>query len=205
VINKAQVAQKNIERKYDMAQKKEKESSPDITPHMDNPTPEFAERLKAINREHENAIKQLNADKAQYFAKKDLEKWKKLTELKAQFADTLDRNNVSGWNLKRLSNMQDYDSYQHPKTPQLKANSDKEKWVVDFINSGGKIETLITTAEKSQVKTWNNITGKTKRDKVKAQAQKEAEKKRRAAEKSKGKKIGVKAKSSTSNASRLGL
>ena len=191
-----------------MAQKKKKESSPDITPHMDNPTPEFAERLKAINREHENAIKQLNADKAQYFAKKDLEKWKKLTELKAQFAETLGRNNVPGWNLKKLSTMADYYSYQHPKTPQLKANSDKEKWVVDFINNGGKIETLIEAAEKTQLATWNRLSGKTKRDKAKAKAQKEAEKKRKAteaAEAAKKKRAGVKAKSSTSNASRLGL
>ena len=192
-----------------MAQNKKEDSSPDITPYMDHPTPEFAERLKEINREHQNALKRLNADKAQYFARQDLDKWKRLTELKAQFADALNSSmNVSGWNLKKLSNMQDYYSYQHPKTPQLKTNSDKAEWVVKWISSGGKLETLITTAEKSQVKTWNDITGKTKRDKVKAQAQKEAEKKRRAAEKvekAKQRKAGIKAKSSTSNASRLGL
>ena len=79
------------------------------------------------------------------------------------------------------------------------------KICIDCLNNGGKIETLIEAAEKTQLATWNRLSGKTKRDKVKAQAQKEAEKKRRAAEKSKGKKIGVKAKSSTSNASRLGL
>ena len=192
-----------------MAQNKKEDSSPDITPHMDHPTPEFAERLKAIKREHDNAIKQLNADKAQYFARQNLDKWKRLTELKAQFADALNSDtNVSGWNLKRLSLMQDYYSYQHPKTPQLKANSDKAEWVVKWISSGGNLETLITTAEKSQVATWNNTSGKTKRDKVKAQAKKEADKKRKAkeaAEAAKNKRAGVKAKSSTSNASRLGL
>ena len=200
------MAQKNIERKYDMAQNKKEDSSPDITPYMDHPTPEFAERLKEINREHQNALKRLNADKAQYFAKKDLDKWKRLTELKAQFADALNSSmNVSGWNLKRLSLMQDYYSYQHPKISQLKANSDKAEWVVKWISSGGKLETLITTAEKSQVATWNNTSGKTKRDKIKAQAKKEADKKRKAAEAAKKKKAGVKANSSTSNASRLGL
>ena len=73
---------------------------------------------------------------------------------------------------------------------------------------GGKIETLIEAAEKTQLATWNRLSGKTKRDKAKAKAQKEAEKKRKAteaAEAAKNKRAGVTAKSSTSNASRLGL
>ena len=78
-----------------MAQDKNKDPSPDIIPLMDSPKDiEFKDRLKAINQDHKNALKQLKADKAEYFARQDMEKWKKLTELKAQFADTLVRNNT---------------------------------------------------------------------------------------------------------------
>ena len=167
------MAQKNIERNYDMAgpiKRKmgvdSKVSGIDISSHIwSDEELEFRNRLSEMKKAHKAEIKDLEKEKLEYRSSSDMENWKKLTELKRKLEATNIENGVGGWNLKRISTMMEYYTYQHPKKPVLKSHKESDLWVTEFLNNGGKLTTLIDTADKSRVATWQRLNGKKKRKK----------------------------------------
>lgn len=145
---------------------KSKDSGIDISSHIwSDEELEFRSRLAEMKKAHKAEIKELEKEKLEYRASSDMENWKKLTELKRKLEATNIENGVGGWNLKRISTMMEYYTYQHPKKPMLKSDKESDLWVTDFLNNGGKLATLISTADKSRLATWQRINGKKKRKK----------------------------------------
>ena len=96
----------------------------------------------------------------------------------------------------------EYYTYQHPTKKQLKADKESEQWVESFLSNGGKLTTLIETADKSRLATWQRINGKKKRKKKSTTS---AGGDSNTGDKNKGKDAGSISTGSTSNASRVGL
>jgi hypothetical protein len=146
-----------------------KSSNIDISSHIwSDEELEFRNRLLEMKKAHKAQIKELEKEKIDYRALSDMKNWQKLTELKRELEATNKKDGVFGWNLKRISTMMEYYTYQHPKKPMLKSDKESDLWVTDFINKGGKLATLIDTANKSRVATWQRISGGKKRRKKKS-------------------------------------
>ena len=167
------MAQKNIERNYDMAgpiKRKmgvdSKVSGIDISSHIwSDEELEFRNRLSEMKKAHKAEIKDLEKEKLEYRAVTDMKDWKKLTELKRNLNKSISENGVPGWNLKKMSKLMEYYTYQHPTKTVLKSDNESENWVQEFLSNGGKLTTLIDTADKSRIATWQRISGRKKRTK----------------------------------------
>ena len=167
------MAQKNIERNYDMAgpiKRKmgvdSKDLGVDISSHsLSEQELEFRNRLPEMKKAHKAEIKELQKDRAEYRALTDMADWQKLTALKISLNKNIQENGVAGWNLKKMSTLMEYYTYQHPKKPVLKSDNESDVWVEEFLKNGGKLATLIDTANKSRVATWQRISGRKKRKK----------------------------------------
>lgn len=170
------MAQKNIERNYDMAgpiKRKmgvdSKDLGVDISSHMlSEQELDFKTRLSEMEKEHKAEIKELKKERAEYRAINDMTTWQKLTALKISLNKNIQENGVAGWNLKKMSSLMEYYTYQHPKKPVLKSSSESDPWVEEFLKNGGKLTTLINTADKSRIATWQRINKPKKRKKKKA-------------------------------------
>jgi hypothetical protein len=143
-----------------------KDSGIDISSHiLSEQELEFRTRLSEMKKAHKAQIKELEKDRAEYRALNDMKDWQKLTELKRNINKTIKEKGVAGWNLKRISSLMEYYTYQHPKKPVLKSDNESDPWVQEFLSNGGKLATLISTADKSRIATWQRVSGRKKRKK----------------------------------------
>ena len=147
----------------------EGKSDIDLTSHiLSTQELEFKNRLSEMEKAHAAEIKELKKEQAEYRALNDMSKWQKLTDLKINLEKTIRESDIAGWNLKKISSLMEYYTYQHPKKPVLKSSNESDTWVQEFIKNGGKLTTLIDTADKSRIATWQRISKPKKRKKKKA-------------------------------------
>tara|TARA_Y100000385_G_scaffold287036_1_gene350338 strand:+ start:269 stop:814 length:546 start_codon:yes stop_codon:yes gene_type:complete len=143
-----------------------KDSGIDISSHiLSEQELEFRTRLSEMKKAHKAEIKELEKDRAEYRALTDMKDWQKLTALKKDLNKIVREKGVAGWNLKKMSTLMEYYTYQHPKKPVLKSDNESDIWVQEFLSNGGNLATLISTADKSRIATWQRISGRKKRKK----------------------------------------
>jgi len=117
-------------------------------------------RLKENIRDNQKEIKRIKeAQKMQ----QSINRWKEITDVKNDVINLIKKaDSTRGFSLKKLMSMQEYYIYQNPKNTKQKGSDENADWVKKFISSGGKISTLIDTANKSRPVAWKKISGRKK-------------------------------------------
>lgn len=115
--------------------------------------------LKTANRKKEREKqKQLKLLAEQATMERDATAWQEITQIKKMVNDQLKGNKLTQrYNLKDISAMPDYFTYQNPDNKKLKTNNQDDKWVKEYLNGGGNIKTLMNTATESRVSVWKRI------------------------------------------------
>ena len=115
--------------------------------------------LKAANRKKEREKqKQLKLLAEQATMEKDATAWQEITQIKKMVNDQLKNNKITQrYNIKDISAMPDYFTYQNPDNKKQKTNDQDADWIKDYTNSGGNIQTLMKTASESRVSVWKRI------------------------------------------------
>lgn len=116
----------------------------------------YSERIKALRAEKRRVIRENNKQIANL---KALEKsaggedtWRKIEEIKSAVSSLLKEKGLDNtFNLKKLSSIPDFYTYQHPERPRLKASDKTTQWVQEFINSGGHIAQLVEKANTTRL------------------------------------------------------
>ena len=125
-----------------------------------------SEEIKALEKQKRDIDKEIKRVKSQAKMMDSLEKWKELSALQNELNQKVRKH--SGWTLTKLQKMTPFYTLQHPTKSILKSDNEDDAWVQDFVKNGGKLTTLIDTADKSRIATWQRISKPKKRKKKKA-------------------------------------
>ena len=114
--------------------------------------------LEEVRAQKREILKEERRLKAQAKLEDDLERWKKLTELKQQFVSQLSDSKYSrGYNLAKLGKMQDYYIFQNPKNKKQKAVDKNANWVREYLSKGGNEADLISQADNTRMSAWKRM------------------------------------------------
>lgn len=122
------------------------------------------EEIKRLQSARRELVKQEKILKEEKRLQKDMEKWVKIMELRAQCEKMLDNADIGmRFNLKKLVSFPAYYVYQHPTNGKLRTSDRNAEWVKQYLgeipygDKGGMtgVEAdLIDTARKSTLRTW---------------------------------------------------
>ena len=115
--------------------------------------------LKTKNRQAEREKqKQLKLLAEQARMATDAEVWKEVTQIKEMVNKQLKANKITQrYNIKDISAMPDFYTYQNPNNKKLKTNDKDADWIKEYLAGGGTEKILLETAAASRVSVWKKI------------------------------------------------